>query len=317
MIKKNKRTFIITGGAGFLGSNIADFFVKQDNQVIVIDNFSTSQRTNITNKKITLIEGSIADKKLVDKIFGKYKPTHVIHAAASYKNPDDWDEDVATNIYGTINVLHASNKAKIQKIVYLQTALCYGKPKTVPIKIDHPLAPITSYSISKTTGEEYIALSELPFISLRLANIYGPRHLSGPIPTFYKKIKNKEKCVIVETRRDFLEFDDFMNIVQLVLDSDINKGFFNVCSGINYSIKDLYELMIKIMKVKQNQPAEIIPPAEDDTSLLILDPSETEKTFGWKAKISLEEGLKKLIQWYDNNEVKETYTHLKIKQHGK
>jgi nucleoside-diphosphate-sugar epimerase len=139
----------------------------------------------------------------------------VVHAAAAYKDPGDWQEDVASNVVGTVNVVKASERAGVGRLVYFQTALCYGlHPVEQPITLSHPVRPEgSSYAISKTAGEDYIGLSALDFISFRLANAYGPRNLSGPLPTFYHRLTSNKPCFVMDTRRDFIFVDDLVDCV--------------------------------------------------------------------------------------------------------
>jgi len=302
---------LITGGAGFLGSNITEYLKKRAD-IIIVDNYATSNPENIiVSKNITLIEGTIENSDLVEKTIQDFKPTIVIHSAASYKDPNNWKEDINTNIIGTANIVKSCEKIDIKKIIYFQTALCYGKPKEKPITLSHPTSPFTSYSISKTAGENFIKLSGLPFISLRLSNIYGPRHFSGPIPTFYKRLKANKECFVVDTRRDFLELQDFLDLIDIILIS--NKcGIYNVSSGKDCSIKEIFDLILNELEIKLEREVKIINPGIDDVNTLLLDPSKTEDDFNWKAKVSLKDGIKKIIKWYEKNGVEQAYTHLKI-----
>jgi UDP-glucose 4-epimerase len=181
---------LITGGAGCLGSNLVEAYLPQGHEILVIDNFATGRREVLPELPgLGVIEGTIADHDVVEAAFARFRPTHVVHSAAAYKDPGDWGEDVRTNVTGTINVVDAARRAGVERFINLQTALCYGRPERVPIPVDHPTRPFTSYGISKTAGEAYVALSDLPWVSLRLANICGPRLAIGPIPTFYKRLK--------------------------------------------------------------------------------------------------------------------------------
>lgn len=202
---------LITGGGGFIGSHLADRLLLEGHKVLVIDNFSTGRRDNLRpHENLVLVEDSIANKDIITALFTDYKPELVIHAAASYKDPDNWLEDVSTNIVGTVNIVKASVESKINRLIYFQTSLCYGlRPLEQPITLNHPLfsggySAGSSYAISKTSGEQYIELSGLDFLSFRLANAYGPRNLSGPIPVFYSRLTQGKKCFVVQTRRDFI-----------------------------------------------------------------------------------------------------------------
>src|SRR5262245_1307947 len=130
---------LITGGAGFVGSHLADRLLARGDRVTVIDNFATGRRDNLApHVHLNLIEGTIADAELVQQAFAAGKPDIVVHAAAAYKDPDNWTEDVATNILGSVNIVHAAKKANVRRVIYFQTALCYGlKPLEQPITLNH------------------------------------------------------------------------------------------------------------------------------------------------------------------------------------
>ena len=185
------RKILITGGAGFVGSHLADRLLQKGDTVLVIDNYATGRRDNLTpNPNLTIIEGSISDSKLVNETFDQFQPDYVVHAAASYKDPNNWEEDALTNAAGTAIIVQASERLNIKRLIYFQTALCYGlHPVEQPITLNHPINPSgSSYAISKTAGEHFIFLSSLDFVSFRLANAYGPRNMSGPLPTFYSRL---------------------------------------------------------------------------------------------------------------------------------
>ena len=126
---------LITGGSGFVGSHLADRLLARNDSVLVIDNYSTGRRDNLkSHPNLEVIEDSIAHGAAMENIFSRFQPDVVVHAAASYKDPDNWVEDCHTNVLGTVNVLNAAKKAGCKRIVYFQTALCYGlNPKEQPI----------------------------------------------------------------------------------------------------------------------------------------------------------------------------------------
>ena len=197
----------ITGGSGFIGSHLTNRLLNENHSVVVIDNYETGRRDNLEqHENLEIIEGTISDRELVFKIFEKNNFDIVIHTAASYKNPDNWYEDSLSNVLGTANIVQGSKKYGVNRIIYFQTALCYGtKPLENPITLSHPILPEgSSYSISKTAAEQYIHLSGLDYVTFRLANVYGPRNVSGPLPTFYQRITSNKPCFVVNTRRDFV-----------------------------------------------------------------------------------------------------------------
>lgn len=302
---------LITGGAGCLGSNLVKEYLPRGNEILVIDNFATGRREAIPALPgLKVIEGTIANQKLVDAAFTGFAPTHVIHSAASYKDPNDWREDAATNVTGTINVLEAAQRADVRRFVYFQTALCYGRPKRLPVPVDHPLCPFTSYGISKTAGEAYVAISDVPWVSLRLANITGPRLAIGPIPTFYKRLKAGQKCFCTDAVRDFLDMSDFLALMRVVLCEDAPTGIFNVSTGEGHSIAEVFDAVAKCVGVRTSEPVPIVPPSADDVPAVVLDPSRTGEAFGWTAKVSLSESIAQMIRWYEAHDVSAIHSHL-------
>lgn len=313
-----EKRIVITGGAGFIGSHLADRLLELGAEILVIDNYSTGRRDNLSvHKKLKVIEGTIADEKMVNAAFENFKPDLVVHAAASYKDPLNWTEDVMTNGIGAVNIVKASQRANVKRIVYFQTSLCYGlKPVEQPITLSHPLysggyAGGSSYAISKTTGEQYIELSGLDFMSFRLANAYGPRNLSGPLPTFYQRLTTGKPCFVMDTRRDFIYVDDVVDVVVKALQGTGEKGYFHISTGTDYSIKQLFDATVKALGMTPEHEVEVRARNEDDVFTILIDPSKTEKMFNWKAKTLLEAGIKNAIDWYKANGINQTFTHLK------
>ena len=303
---------IITGGAGCLGSNLIEKFFSDDVSICVIDNFSTGKREVISEQNgIKIIEGSITNKDLVDQVFSDFKPTHVIHSAASYKDPANWIEDTKTNVLGSIYVGEASQKLGVKRLINFQTALCYGKPSQIPIPVHHPTTPFTSYGISKTAGEAYLMQLDLPVVSLRLANICAPRLAIGPIPTFYDRLKNNKDCFCSDTVRDFLDIKDFFRIIDLAMEDDAPIGCYNVSSGVGHSIHDVFCAVTNFLEIPTPE-VPIVEPNDDDVAEVVLDPSVTESAFGWKAEIDFSETINNQLKWYDQFGVNDIYSHLSV-----
>lgn len=312
---------LITGGAGFIGSSLADKLLLQNEEIVVIDNFSTGRRDNLKpHPNLEIIEGSIANVTLVDEIFSRFKPEIVVHAAASYKDPDNWVEDINTNITGTVNVVNSSRKNGVKRFIYFQTSLCYGlHPVEQPITLSHPLFSGkfeggSSYAISKTAGEQYIALSGLEFLSFRLANAYGPRNLSGPLPTFFHRLTNDKKCFVVNTKRDFIFVDDLTEVIVKAVNGMGIKGYYHISTGTDFFIKELFDRTVEALDLSLDDEVEVRERNEDDVFTILIDPSKTENDFNWKAITELKDGIKKTIEWYKINGIEQTYTHLKTEK---
>lgn len=301
----------ITGGAGFIGSHLADRLLQRGDEVKVIDNFATGRRDNLKkHPKLELIEDSITNEKLIKNLITNWNPDVIVHAAASYKDPNNWHEDSLTNVLGTAIMAQAGMAINVKRFIYFQTALCYGlNPIEQPITLNHPILPGgSSYAISKTAGEEYIHLSGLDYVTFRLANAYGPRNISGPLPTFYHRLTTDKPCFVMDTRRDFVYVDDLINCVMKAVDGQ-GKGTYHISSGKDFSIQELFDettaalnMQIKV-EVRDRNP--------DDVFSILLDPSITEKDFNWKTSTPLKEGVKKTIEYYKQHGIQETYTHLK------
>ena len=308
---------LITGGAGFIGSHLADRLLAAGDEVYVVDNYATGRRDNLSSHpRLRIAEGTIADERLVDRAFDEFRPEHVVHAAASYKDPNDWAEDARTNVVGSANVAKAARRTGVRRLVYFQTALCYGlRPLEQPITLSHPILPDgSSYAASKTAGEHYVKLSELDWISFRLANAYGPRNLSGPLPTFYHRLTNGKPCFVMDTRRDFIFIDDLVEVVMLALRGRGRSGPYHVSSGSDVAIKDLFDATVAALQARLERPVEVRPRGTDDAYTILLDPSQTHRDFGWKTTTPLRDGVSAAIEWYKRFGIEQTFTHLAIGQ---
>jgi UDP-glucose 4-epimerase len=303
---------LITGGGGFIGSHLADRLLADGHDVLTVDTYATSRRDNLTPQDgLTIVEESIADEAAFNKIVDDFGPDAIAHAAASYKDPDAWEEDSRTNALGTAIVVRAAQRAGVKRFVYFQTALCYGvKPEQQPITLEHPLRPYeSSYAISKTTGENYIRLSDLDWVSLRLANVYGPRNLSGPLPTFFSRLTQDKACFVTDTRRDFLFVTDLVDVAVKALEGT-GSGAYHVSSGSDVAIKELFDATTSALGLGEID-VEIRPRAADDAESILLDPSRTNIDFDWKTSVSMEDGVAQAIAWYREHGIEQTYTHLK------
>jgi UDP-glucose 4-epimerase len=311
MTGENMR-ILITGGAGCLGSSLVEHYLPRGHEIFVLDNFATGNREVVPDgiDGLTVVEGSIVDKFLVDRCFKDFQPTHVIHSAAAYKDPDDWASDAETNVTGSINVARAAEAAGVKRLINFQTALTYGCPDTVPIPVDAPSHPFTSYGISKTAGEQFMMMGSVPTVSLRLANITGPRLAIGPIPTFYTRLKAGKACFCSDTVRDFLDMADFISVMDIVLQDDAPTGIFNISTGEGKSIKNVFDAIASYLNVDPGE-VPIEPPGADDVPAVVLDPTETKRVLGWSAKIGFEDTIKRMLEWYDKHGVSAIHSHLK------
>jgi UDP-glucose 4-epimerase len=301
---------LITGGAGTLGLQIIEKYKDIAESIHVIDNFATGKRDIFQYyPELNVIEGSIASEKLVNQLFKVSEPTHVIHLAASYKDPSNWQEDITTNISGTAIITRLSQQFGIKKLINIQTVLCYGTPDSLPIKINSALRPGSSYSISKVAGEQYIINSGIPYASLRLGNVISPGLAIGPIPNFYEKLKKGETPTVTESKRDFLDIADFLSALEKVINLSSPSGVFNISTGVGTSMMQIYEMVAEYLN------SQVLPkkskPSEDDISELVLDPSESFKLLEWKASVEIGQSIRSCLDYYEKFGVGTIYSHLK------
>ena len=293
---------IITGGAGFIGSNLVDRLVSIGHKVIVLDNFVSGKKSNLSHhskKNVKIIKIDISNKNL-DKYFKK--ADYIFHLAAlaqiipSFKDPNKYFKN---NVIGTLNVLKAAKKVKIKKLIYAASSSCYGAPKKFPtsekdkIDLKHP------YAATKFIGEElvmrYASKFKMPNISFRFFNVYGPRlnvsgQYSAVIGNFLSQTKTRKPLTVVgdgKQTRDFIHVDDLINaFIQVIKSKSVNK-IYNLGSGKRTSINTI----AKIFGGKKK----FIPTRPGEPKNSVANIKKIKKEINWKPKISIEQGIKKLL----------------------
>jgi UDP-glucose 4-epimerase len=308
----------VTGGSGLVGSTIIDLLLAQGDEVVAIDNFATGRRENLSpHPRLQLIEDSIVDTRVVGGLIGDFRPDVVIHTAASYKDPEDWHADALTNCVGSANVARACKDYNVGRLIYFQTALCYGiKPLEKPITLDHPINPMnSSYAISKTAGEHYIQLSGVDWITFRLANVVGPRNVSGPLPIFFERLSHGKRCFVTEARRDFVFVHDLARTVLRAV-SGTGAGTYHFSSGRDVAVKDLYDAVVRAMKFNDYPEPEIRPLGADDAPSILLDPTRTFRDFGGIEFTPLDEIVAATVAYYREYGVQGGYTHLHTRENS-
>lgn len=304
----------VTGGAGQVGSTVIDMLLARGDRVLAIDNFSTGRRDNLTeHANLKLVEDTITDGAVVDALFADFKPEVVIHTAASYKDPDDWGTDALVNAAGTANIAKASKTHGVSRLIYFQTALCYGtKPLQSPIQLDHPIDPVnSSYAISKTAGEHYVQFSGVDWVTFRLANVIGERNVSGPLPIFFERLSAGKKCFVTPARRDFCYARDLARVVVRAADGD-GRGTYHFSSGKDVAIIELYDAVVAAMKLNDYPEPEVKPLGKDDAASILLDPSRTFADFGAVEFTPLAKIAEAAVERWKKEGVQGGYTHLKV-----
>jgi UDP-glucose 4-epimerase len=302
-----KMNVLITGGAGFVGSHLADACLQRGYGTYVLDNLSTGRKENLS-PGVELIIADIARDDL-DDIVSKVKPEYIFHLAAQSSVPVSIRDpflDAEVNIIGTIKLLEAARKNGVKKIIYASSAAVYGNPCYLPINETHQRVPLSFYGISKYVPEYYMKvymdLYGLSFTALRYANIYGPRQIphgeGGVIAIFVDRILKGEEIVIHgdgEQTRDFIYVTDIA-LANLAAMEHGDGGIYNIGTGVPTTINQLVSTLEEIVDApiaKRYGPAR-----EGDIRDSYFDSTPAINELNWKPQISLSEGLKKTFQFY-------------------
>jgi len=307
---------LITGGAGFIGSQVADAYIKLGHEVVIVDNLSTGKIENV-NSKAKFYEADITDEKAIKRIFETEKPEIVNHHAAqkdvrfSVIHPL---EDARINILGSINIISNAVAIGTKKIIYANSGgAMYGNvPKDLlPIKENQEIHPTNPYGADKAIVEFYLEMyhreNGIDFVSLRYSNVYGPRQEGGEagvIPIFIKKILKNESPIIFgdgNKTRDFVYINEVVRANVLAL-KNIKEKTFNIGSGKEISVLDIYNLIAEELNFNKKPIFEAEKPGEVD--FVSLSNEKAKIHLGWSPEYNLAEGLKETINWVKNQDKK-------------
>lgn len=301
--------FLVTGGAGFIGSNIVDALVRDGNQVRVLDDFSSGKRENLSGvlNKIELLEGDIRDKAIVAKsVLGI---DYILHQAAlrsvpkSMLNPQSYND---VNISGTLNILSAAKDAKVKRVVFASSSSIYGETDRLPEKEDFYPLLISPYALTKLAGEYYCRIFStgygLETVSLRYFNVFGPKQsleneYAVVIPKFINCMLRDEQPPVHGDGKQTRDFTYVENVVQANLKAAVTKGasgeVFNIACGEAYSVLDIVTSVNKILK-KSVSP-KFIPPRPGDVKDTLADISKARRILKFEPKVGFEEGLERTV----------------------
>ena len=303
---------LVTGGAGFIGSHIAEYLVQRGDDVTVLDNLITGSKENLTkiSDKINFVNGDIRDHKLLEKLVSD--TTGVFHEAALASVQQSFsmkDEYIDVNVVGTENIFKLAKEYGF-KIVYASSSSVYGNPKKIPVKEDDERKPINPYAKTKLDGEDLAKkYSEIgvKVIGLRYFNVFGKRQskeYAGVIKLFLQRIQQKKSPKIngdgLQTR-DFVHIDDVVKANVLAMDSDINHRFLNVGSGLPTSVLDLANLIIEISGLSL-EPIHG-PELSGDVKATQSDIKLIRKLLNWEPKMKLDDWLTKIISNNDFQDI--------------
>jgi UDP-glucose 4-epimerase len=301
---------LVTGGAGFIGSNLVDALLARGDEVAVIDDLSTGRRQNLDNalsQGAELIELDIRDPQAVSDAVERVAPEAIFHLAAQIdvrKSVADPANDSRVNVEGTINVLRAALEHGVKRLINTSTGgAIYGEGQIIPAPEDHPVAPESPYGTSKFCAEQYCALFTrlhgLSTISLRYGNVYGPRQdplgEAGVIAIFCGKLLEGGRPTIFgdgEQTRDYVFVGDVVDANLRAVGSDAT-GSFNVGRGVQTSVLDIVQALSE--QSSNGFEADHAPARPGEVQHIALDPSRTKAELGWEAQVDLNQGLARTL----------------------
>lgn len=302
---------VVTGGAGFIGSHLAEELASQDYYVVILDDLSTGKLENIEGllkkDKVDFIQGSITDLPLLQKLFQGVE--YVFHQAALARVPRSIEDPITTNevnIKGTLNILMAARENRVRKVIYASSSSIYGDTPTLPQREDMPPNPLSPYALTKLAGEYYCNIFRqiygLSTVCLRYFNVYGLRQdphsqYATAVIAFIGRISQNLPPIIFgdgKQSRDFTFIEDVVRTNILTAENDA-EGVYNIGSGKSATINQLAETILKLMQ-KSLKPI-YDKPRPGDPRHTLADISKA-KSFGYEPKWTLEDGLRKTIEGF-------------------
>src|SRR6058998_3991296 len=310
--------YLVTGGAGFIGSNTVDELVRRGHSVVVLDDLSSGKEDNLADvrNKITLIKGSITDIEVVRKAM--HEAEYVLHLAARTSVPKSVKDPIETNrvnIDGTLNVLVAARDAKVKRVVFAASSSAYGDTPALPKREDMTPTPISPYAVSKLAAELYMQsffrVYGLETVCLRYFNIFGPRQdpdspYSGVLAKFITQmLKGQQPTIFGDgtQSRDFTYVDNAVEANLLACRapaSQVAGGVFNIASGHRADLNQTFRLLKTL--IGYTGDVRYAPERAGDVKHSLADITRAEKYLGYKPKIEFEDGLSRTIEWYRSQE---------------
>ncbi len=299
---------LVTGGAGFIGSQLVDHYISLGHQVVVVDDLSTGCREFI-NSRAKFYQLDICDSGLKD-IFQQERPEIVNHHAAQMdirKSVTEPVDDARVNIIGSLRIIENCLKLGVKKIIFASSGgAIYGEPQAMPVGEDHPWQPVSPYGVAKLSVERYLFASgcytELDYTILRYANVYGPRQNAkgeaGVCAIFARNTLADRECILYGQGtpvRDYVYVDDIVRANELALTKG-SRGIYNLGTGVGTSVREIFQIIQELTGTKA-VPQEK-PLRQGELQGIYLNCLRAEEEIGWQARTSLPEGLRRTVEYF-------------------
>jgi UDP-glucose 4-epimerase len=299
---------LITGGAGFIGSHVAEALLKQGHEVHILDDFSSGKEENVPENAV--VHRMDVRDAAVFALFARERYTVLVHHAAQMdvrRSVADPKFDADVNIMGLLNLMEAGRQNGLRKVIFASTGgAIYGEPDYVPQDEDHPVRPLSPYGITKLASEKYLYFYEqqyrIPYVALRYANVYGPRQNphgeAGVVAIFTQRMLEGRQPVINgsgEQTRDFVYVGDVVaaNLAALAYEG---SGVFNIGTGLETSINELFRMIRDLINPSVPEVHGEAKPGEQQRS--VLGYARAQAILGWQPQVSLQEGLRRTVAWF-------------------
>jgi UDP-glucose 4-epimerase len=300
---------LLTGGAGFIGSHVAEHLLFRGHEVAIVDDLSSGKLENVPEGAL-FYEADI--RSGCDHIFEEWAPEVLSHQAAQMdvrRSVAEPDFDAEVNVVGTVRLLQNCVRHGVNKVVFASTGgAIYGDQETFPATEDHTQYPVSPYGVSKLAGERYLHYYHvqygLPYAALRYANVYGPRQdphgEAGVVAIFSGNLAEGRTSTINgsgEQTRDYVFVDDVARANVLALERDVPSGAYNVGTAIETSVNSLYEILLEASGKKEFQPQHG-PAKPGEQMRSCVDPTKATSVLGWQPAVDLNTGLEKTLQFF-------------------
>ncbi|MBV9863869.1 MAG: GDP-mannose 4,6-dehydratase [Abitibacteriaceae bacterium] len=305
---------LISGGAGFIASNVTDAYLQDGHEVAIIDDLVTGFRENV-NAQAKFYECDIRDADRVAQICDEFKPEVISHHAAQLdvrKAVSDPVYDASVNISGALNVLLHGARVGAHRIIFASSGgAVYGEPQFLPVTEDHPVAPESPYGLTKFTFEHYMRiwsqLHPITPVALRYANVYGPRQTAhgeaGVVAIFAGLLLDNKPCKIFgdgSMTRDYVFVGDVVEANRAALkrgDNDI----INIGTGVETSTREVFDAVRAAVGTGPAEP-ELLPERPGEVHNICLDNSHAKEVLGWEPQVAFREGVQRTVEWHKQNE---------------